>query len=46
MNTNILRYSLFGVAEGQEIDYTFVKFTVYFVYYGQNRFLMIINTYA
>ena len=27
MNTNILRYSLFGIAGGQEVDYTFVKFS-------------------
>ena len=24
MNINILRYSLFGIAGGQEVDYTFV----------------------
>ena len=28
MSTNILRYSLFGLAGGQEIDYTFVEFTI------------------
>ena len=27
MNINILRYSFFGIAEGQEIDHTFVKNT-------------------
>ena len=26
MNINILRYSLFGIAGGQEVDHTFVKF--------------------
>ena len=25
MNINILRYSLFGVAGGQEVDHAFVK---------------------
>ena len=29
MNINILRYSLFGTAGGQEVDYTFVKFIIY-----------------
>ena len=28
MNINILRYSLFGIAEGQEVDHTFVKFVI------------------
>ena len=27
MNINILCYSLFGIAGGQEKDYSFVKFT-------------------
>ena len=31
MNINILRYSLFGIAGGQEVDHTFVKFTIRFV---------------
>ena len=32
MNINILRYSLFGIAGGQEVDHTFVKFkSPYFV---------------
>ena len=26
---NILRYSLFGIAGGQEVDHTFVKFITY-----------------
>ena len=26
MNINILRYSLFGIAEGQEVDHTSAKF--------------------
>ena len=26
---NILRYSLFGIAGGQEVDHTFVKFIIY-----------------
>ena len=29
MNINILRYSLFGIAGGQEIDHTFVKLTIH-----------------
>ena len=29
MNINILRYSLFGIAGGQEVNYTFVKFIIY-----------------
>ena len=29
MNTIILRYSLFGIAGGQEVDHTFVKFIIY-----------------
>ena len=29
MNINILRYSLFGIAGGQEEDHTFVKFIIY-----------------
>ena len=29
MNISILRYSLFGIAGGQEVDHTFVKFTYY-----------------
>ena len=28
MNINILRYSLFSIAGGQEVDYTFVKFNL------------------
>ena len=31
MNINILRYSLFGIAEGQEVDHTFVRFNKFFV---------------
>ena len=26
MNIDILRYSLFGIAGGEEVDHTFVKF--------------------
>ena len=29
MNVNILRYSLFGIAGGQEVDHTFVTFNIY-----------------
>ena len=29
MNVNILHYSLFGIAGGQEVDHTFVKFIIY-----------------
>ena len=29
MNINILRYSLFGIAGGQEVNHTFVKFIIY-----------------
>ena len=29
MNINILHYSLFGIARGQEVDHTFVKFIIY-----------------
>ena len=29
MNINILRYSHFGIAGGQEVDHTFVKFIIY-----------------
>ena len=29
MNTNILRYTLFGSAKDQEVDHTFVKFIIY-----------------
>ena len=29
MNINILRYSLFGIAGGQEVDLNFVKFMIY-----------------
>ena len=29
MNISILRYSLFGIAGGQEVDHSFVKFIVY-----------------
>ena len=29
MNINILRYSLFGIAGGQEVDLTFVNFIIY-----------------
>ena len=29
MNTTILRYSLFGIAGGQEVDHTFVKLIIY-----------------
>ena len=29
MNINILRYSLFSIARGQEVDHTFVKFIIY-----------------
>ena len=29
MNINILRYSLFGIAGGQEVDHTFLKFIIY-----------------
>ena len=29
LNRNILRYSLFGIAGGQEVDHTFVKFIIY-----------------
>ena len=28
MNATILRYSLFGIAGGQEVDYTFVEFAI------------------
>ena len=29
MNINILRYSLFGIAGGQEVDRNFLKFIIY-----------------
>ena len=29
MNINILRYSLFGIAGGQEVDHVFVKFIIH-----------------
>ena len=29
MNINILRYSLFSIAGGQEIDHAFVKFIIH-----------------
>ena len=29
MNINILRYSLFGIAGGQEVIVTFLKFIIY-----------------
>ena len=29
MNINILRFSFFGIAGGQEVDHTFVKFIIY-----------------
>ena len=29
MYINILRYSLFGIAESQELEHTFVKFVIY-----------------
>ena len=29
MNINTLRYSLFGIADGQEVDHAFVKFNIY-----------------
>ena len=29
MNINILRYSLFGIAGGQAVDHTSVKFIIY-----------------
>ena len=29
MNINTFRYSLFGIAGGQEVDHTFVKFIIY-----------------
>ena len=29
MNINILRYSLFGIAGGQEVDRNFFKFIIY-----------------
>ena len=29
MNVNILRYSLFGIAGGQEVDHILVKFIIY-----------------
>ena len=29
MNINNLRYSLFGIAGGQEVDHNFVKFIIY-----------------
>ena len=29
MNINILRYPLFGIAGGEEVDHTFVKFMIY-----------------
>ena len=29
MNMYILRYSLFGIAGGQEVDHAFVKFIIY-----------------
>ena len=29
MNINILHYSLYGIAGGQEIDHTFVKFIIH-----------------
>ena len=29
MSINILRYSLLGIAGGQEVDHTFVKFIIY-----------------
>ena len=29
MNINILRYSRLGIAGGQEVDHTFVKFIIY-----------------
>ena len=29
MNTNVLRFSLFGIARDQEVDHTFVKFIVH-----------------
>ena len=29
MNINVLRYSLFGNAGGQEVDHTFVKSIIY-----------------
>ena len=32
MNINILRYSLFGVAGGQEVGLTFVIFSCFFFY--------------
>ena len=28
MNINILRYSLFGIARGQEVDCNFLKFII------------------
>ena len=38
MNINILRYSLFGIAEGQEVDYTFVLFKQIFLQLHQVNF--------
>ena len=29
MNLNILRYSLFDIARGQEVDHTFIKSIIY-----------------
>ena len=29
MNINILRYSLFGITGGQEVDRTFVEFIIF-----------------
>ena len=36
MNINILRYSLFGIAAGQEVDRTFVKLQNVLIVLGGN----------
>ena len=33
MNINILRYSLFGIAGGKEVDHAFVKQIVNFIHH-------------
>ena len=42
MNINILRYSLFGIAVGQEVDHTFNKFIYFFQLLIYSQFIQTI----
>ena len=44
MNINILSYSLFGIAGGQEVDHTFAKFILEIVRFKAKKYHFIAAT--